>query len=95
MEAIITAFEKFMGQHGQYYGEFYVGIASDPIDRLTNGHGCDATVPNVYWTQPLHTNIVRDIENYFLQKGARGGSGGGGFNTCYIYAYKITSGTRE
>ena len=23
-----------MGKHGQYYHEFYVGIASDPNDRL-------------------------------------------------------------
>lgn len=95
MEAIIKAFEDFMGQHGRYYNEFYIGIASDPLDRLTNGHGCDASVPNIYWTAPLHTSIVRTIEKFFLDKGAKGGPGGGDVSTCYIYAYKIAPNTRE
>jgi len=95
MEAIITAFEDFMAQHGHYYSEFYVGIASDPVDRLINGHGCDASTPHIYWTQPLHTTVVRAIENSFLDKGTKGGPGGGGSDTCYIYVYKIMPQTRE
>ena len=47
MRAIITEFENFMGKHGQYYHEFYVGIASDPNDRLVNGHGVTINVPRI------------------------------------------------
>jgi|SRR3989344_4072335 len=39
MQTIIAEFDKFMGKHGQYYHEFYVGVATDPNDRLVNGHG--------------------------------------------------------
>lgn len=95
MQEIITEFENFMGKHGQYYHEFYVGIASDPNDRLVNGHGVTINVPNIYWTAPLYTQIVRAIEKHFLDKGAKGGPGGGDNNTCYIYAYKISPNTRE
>ncbi len=95
METIIAEFEKFMGQHGQYYHEFYVGIAADPVDRLTNGHGINEAIPHVYWTQALRTDIVRTIEKYFLGKGVKGGPGGGDDNTCYIYTYKITPQTIE
>lgn len=84
-----------MGLNGRYYSEFYVGIAKDPNDRLINGHGVTSSVPNIYWTAPLQTEIVRAIEKYFVNKGTRGGPGGGDTNTCYIYAYKISPGTRE
>lgn len=84
-----------MGQHGKYYREFYVGIASDPNDRLINGHGVTTATPNIYWTSPLQTEYVRSLEKYFLTKGTMGGPGGGDNNTCYIYCYKIASNTRE
>lgn len=84
-----------MGRHGQYYSEFYVGIAADPVDRLTNGHGCDASTPHIYWTQPFYSTTVRAIEKFFHDKGAQGAGGGGDFNTCYIYVYKITPQTRQ
>ncbi len=95
MEQIIQAFDQFMNNHGKYYQEFYVGIASNPIDRLTNGHGVDEGIPHIYWDTPLHTEVVRAIEKYFLNQGARGGGGGGDLNTQYVYAYKITSQTKQ
>jgi len=84
-----------MSQHGQYYHEFYVGIASNPIDRLNNGHGVTVDMPNIYWTEPLQTQVVRAIEKHFIDKGTKGGPGGGDNDTCYIYAYKIHQNTRQ
>ena len=49
MQAIITEFENFMGKHGQYYHEFYVGIAGDPNDRLVNGHGVTQSQKVSHW----------------------------------------------
>lgn len=95
MQNVIQEFERFMGIKGRYYSEFYIGIAADPIDRLTNGHGVNTNIPNVYSTTPMHTDAARAIEKYFLNKGARGGSGGGDSNTQYVYAYKITPQTRQ
>jgi hypothetical protein len=94
-QEIVQAFENFFGQHGRYYSEFYVGIATDPVDRLTKGHGVSQSIPHIYWNSPLHTNVVRQIEDLFLKKGAKGGPGGGDNSTCFIYAYKITPNTRQ
>ncbi len=95
MQQIISDFETFMGKHGSHYHQFYVGIASDLNDRLANGHSVDNTIPCIYSTNPIHTDTVRSIERHFLDKGAKGGQGGGDANTQYIYAYLITAQTRE
>jgi len=94
MEQIISDFEKFMGTHAQFYREFYVGIATDPKDRLVNGHNI-GDAPHIYSVQAMESEIVRAIEKFFLGKGAKGGPGGGDNNTQYVYAYKIASHTIE
>ena len=43
----------------------------------------------------MHHNDVRAIEKHFIDKGTKGGPGGGDHNTQYIYAYLITPNTRE
>jgi hypothetical protein len=95
MEKIIKEFESFMLTHGTHYNQFYVGIAANPETRLRDGHNVDHTIPNIYWSSPIHTDIVRSIEKYFLEKGSKGGPGGGDNNTVYIYAYFITSKTQQ
>lgn len=95
MQQIIKKFEEFMGKYGRLYSQFYVGIASDPEDRLINGHGVSRNIPSIYWNIPINTNAVREIEKYFLDRGCKGGPGGGDNNTNYIYTYLITPQTRQ
>jgi hypothetical protein len=94
MEQIISDFEGFMGKYGQYYHEFYVGVATDPKDRLVRGHNIQG-VPHIYSLNAMGADIVRAIEKFFLNKGAKGGPGGGDNNTQYVYAYKIAPHTIE
>lgn len=95
MANIITEFESFMGKYGQYYNQFYIGITDDPRERLVSGHGVNNQIPHLYTTDPLPTQTVRNMEKYFLQKGARGGTGGGTGTTMYLYVYLITQSTRQ
>ena len=95
MHQIISEFEAFMRKYGTLYNQFYVGIASDLNGRLTSGHKIDNTIPCIWSTNPMQTDIIRAIEKYFLGKGTKGGPGGGSNNTNYIYAYLITPKTRE
>ncbi len=95
MTNIISEFEAFMGKNGQYYSQFYVGITDDPRERLVSGHGVHDRIPHIYTTNPLPTTTVRNMEKYFLQKGARGGTGGGIGATRYLYSYLITNSTRQ
>ena len=47
------------------------------------------------WRTASSDSVARDIEKHFLDKGAQGGSGGGDEESTAVYAYKITSSTRE
>lgn len=92
---IITSIDGFIAKNGSYYSEFYVGIASDPINRLTSGHGLDGTIPHIYTTKPIFSEMVREMEKHFLGKGCRGGAGGGDDKTTFLYVYKMTNRTRQ
>lgn len=95
MKQIIKEFEVFMSKYGRLHSQFYIGIASNPKDRLINGHRVSSGIPYIYWKNSLNTNIVRAIEKHFLDKGCKGGPGGSDNSTNYIYAYLITPQTRQ
>ena len=65
------------------------------MTAILNGHGVDNTIPCIWSTASMNDEVVRSIEKHFLDKGAKGGRGGGDSSTCYIYAYKISPSTRE
>lgn len=95
-QQIINDFENYIRQKGGGYSAWYCGVASDPKSRLFNDHNVDKN--NGAW---IHSGdagndqTARNVEDYFLKKGCKGGGGGGDGSTRYVYAYKITSTTRE
>lgn len=80
---------------GRQYGaaDWYVGIASDPSDRLFNDHNVDKR--NGIWIYQAATSadVAREVEQAYLDEGYDGGSGGGDANTKSVYAYVKLSGT--
>jgi len=95
MQSITNDFEAFMGKNGTKYNQFYVGITSDLNGRLSSGHGIDNTVPCIWSNNPMPSDTIHAIEKFFLNKGTRGGPGGGDNNIRYIYAYLIGPRTRQ
>lgn len=94
-QQIIREIYDYIRQRGSAYPNWYVGIASDPRQRLFVDHNVDEH--NGAWISrncQTHT-AARQVEEYFLNLGCRGGTGGGDHTTRYAYAYKITSSTRE
>jgi len=76
------------------YGGWYVGVTSDPRDRLFNGHGViekdDAWIFSIYSSDAT----ARAAESYFLKTlGTDGGPGGGNDPCKCVYAYKKASHT--
>ncbi len=65
---IIAAFDTFLGANrGKTRDdEWYVGIASDPLDRLTNGHGLDGKGGRDIWISRRGTThqVARVIERH-------------------------------
>ena len=97
-EEIIRDFDAHLGKSNhQYYSEFYVGITNNIESRLFGSH----KVPkdNHWWIySPADTEeIARDVERYYLEKGMRGGPGGGTGNgdAKYVYCYLVAPYTVE
>ena len=95
--SIAKAIELHITRYGGWYSAWYVGISSEPNDRLVNGHNA-TTQRNaaVYWDAQSE-DTARSVERFFVEKGCRGGGGGGGGDstTRFVYVYKIDGLTRE
>ncbi len=85
----------YVGQHGGNYSQWYVGIAANPQDRLFSGHNVSERGGAWIYRTCTNSDQARAIEDYFISMGMKGGPGGGDATTKAIYAYRITSSTRE
>jgi len=81
---------------GGAYSDWYVGIASDPRDRLFNDHNVSKDNGQWIFRECEDSAVARDVEDYFVNTlGTDGGLGGGDNTTKYVYAYRKTSRTKE
>jgi len=92
---IVKDILEYFGKEGGSYSSWYCGIASNPRDRLFTDHS--VSEDNGWWIYKDANNETnaRDTEQYLLGLGFSGGPGGGDGATKYVYAYKITTSTRE
>ena len=93
-EQIINEFEEHHKKEGSPWSDWYVGITADINDRLFGFH----KVPREnHWRihkEAYSDAVAREIESYFLEeRGAKGGPGGGGEDSRFVYDYKITKDT--
>ena len=94
-QKIISDIKAYVSKNGGAYSSWYVGIASDPKDRLFNDHAV-AEVGGAWIYSPCASStIAREIEDCFIALGMKGGAGGGDNTSKYVYAYKITKDTKE
>lgn len=85
----------FVLQNGSGKYGWYVGIAAYPKDRLFNEHMVSEYGTWIY--RPADTEkIARDAEVELLEElNAKGAPGGGSNSTTWVYAYQITSTSKE
>lgn len=93
-QQLMQEIANYISGFGGYWSDWYVGIAADPQDRLFIDHSVDRNGAWIY-RGCLSSREARSIEDYFLRLGMKGGAGGGDWSTTAVYAYKITSLTRE
>lgn len=73
---------------------WYAGIATDPRQRLFSDHNV-AEKGGIWIYRDAGSEAgAREAEKRLLQKGCKGGPGGGA-SPRYVYAYLITNYTRE
>lgn len=95
-QEIISEIKSHMAQCGGNYSDWYVGIATDPKNRLFNNHNVDEKNGAWIYREAENSSSARDIENYFVNTlKTGGGTGGGDYSSQYVYAYKKTSYTNE
>jgi hypothetical protein len=58
------------------YSNCYVGITSNVNDRLFGDHNVSKENGHWIYQTALSSDIAREIEQYFLDRGMYGGSGG-------------------
>ncbi len=79
----------------QDYSDFYVGITNDIERRLFTQHNVEKS--NSWWIYRTATNktTAQRVEEYFLDKGMKGYTGGGTDDSIFVYCYEITCSTKE
>lgn len=87
-QEIVAAISNYIRECGGSYDQWYVGIAADPTARLFNDHRVSKDGDSWIHIPCASEASARRIEKYFLEKfGTDGGTGGGGPQTTYVYAY--------
>ena len=95
-ESIKVDIKAYIQKNGEAYSDWYVGIASDPRERLFNGHNVTEKGGAWIYREAENSSAAREVEAYFVNTlGTDGGSGGGDYSTKSVYAYKKTSTTKE
>lgn len=95
-ETIKSEIRACIQKYGGPYSGWYVGIASDPKQRLFSDHNVDEKNGAWIFVESESSSAAREVESYFINiVGTDGGSGGGDYSTKYIYVYKKTSSTKE
>ena len=93
--AAISEIKSYVSEHGGDYSDWYVGIASKPKDRLFSDHNVSEEKGSWIWMRCTSSDVARAVEKHFLALGMQGGSGGGDDDSDFVYAYKVTSATKE
>lgn len=95
-ESIIIDIKAYIRKNRGAYSDWYVGIASDPKERLFNDHNVGERSGAWIYCEAEGSSAAREVEEYFINTlGTDGGSGGGDYSTKSVYAYKKISTTNE
>ncbi len=94
-QEIITAINTHMGKFNYKNYDWYVGIASNPRDRLFNDHNVDENNDIWIYEQAYSDSAAREIEKEYINTGHDGGDGGGSYESVYVYAYVKLTRTRR
>lgn len=76
------------------YPDWYVGIATNPRERLFQGHNVSEPSGAWFYRDAGSVSTAKDIEAIFVKKGCKGGNTRGEDSPRYVYVYKMTRTTR-
>ena len=86
VNSIIKKIEDYVGNDN--YSKWYVGITKDIDRRLFQEHGVDKDSDRWIWCEANAKADAQTVEEYFLDAGMDGDTGGGNDDTTYVYVFK-------
>jgi hypothetical protein len=95
LNQIAAEIDAYIRRYNEPYARWYVGIACAPRDRLFIDHNVSEQHDRWIYRNAGTDTAARAIEKMFHDTGCKGGPCGGDCTTCSVYAYFITSTTRE
>lgn len=93
--AIIDKINTYVEKNNSRHSNWYVGIATNPEERLFSDHNVDKTYGKWIYILADSEQIARDAEADLLNKYGYSGGPGGGDHPKYVYSYLKNSNTRE
>ncbi len=91
---VIKEIDEYIRTFNGGYSCWYIGITSDPHDRLFNNHNVSKDTDDYIIRDCGSEVAARKVEKYFLNRNYDGGTGGGDGSTRFAYAYKKNQHTR-
>lgn len=79
----------------KYYSDFYIGITNDIERRLFAEHKVSRQYGWWIYREADSKTVAQAVEEYFLDKGMKGDTGGGDNRSFFVYCYEITNYTIE
>ena len=87
---------SYINGTGVGHSYWYVGIATNPKDRLFKDHNVSEKSGIWVYTNAGSENAARQVEKFIIDTHrTKGDTGGGDESTTYVYAYVITQNTVE
>ena len=95
-QTIIDEINDHLSKSGKrYYSDFYIGITIDVERRMFSEHNVPKESTWWIYRTAESSEIARQVESYFLDKGMRGDKGGGTDASNIVYCYAVGPTTIE
>lgn len=93
-DQIVAGFDSHLqSSQKEYYSDFYVGITNDVERRLFGEHNVQQRGKWWIYREALDKDTAQKVEEYYLDKGMKGDTGGGNDDTVFVYCYEIDNNT--
>jgi hypothetical protein len=93
-DKFVGKFSAYIKKHGGGPKDWYVGITSDPDDRLFKEHKVQINSPEYIYDNAGTEENASAVKEYLIGSlGTLGFTGSGNQSEIWIYAYKIGSAT--
>ncbi|OEU76611.1 MAG: hypothetical protein BA869_06255 [Desulfuromonadales bacterium C00003107] len=91
---IIREIREFIASHGEDYGNWYIGITTDPISRLLDDHKVDINVDLWLCSEAFSNKEARMVEEQLISETGVTGDCQDGKTGQFVYAYRMSDNTQ-